>query len=348
MKNNLYGMNLDEISSQIKSYGLTLHHALEILKYLYHFNLEKPHSFEKVEEHFIYELPEIITAHESQDQTIKFLMKFQDNLQVETVLIPFHKRFSICLSTQVGCAMNCSFCYTGKQGLKRNLKAHEIVGQYIVARNYLKKKNQKALDPNIVFMGQGEPLHNVIEVKKATEIFLETQGLHLGPKQITLSTAGYLPNIKELHHFPPINIALSLHSPFAQERNQLIPINEKYPLEKVLYELSLIPMGKRQFINCEYLLIKDLNDSEEHANALSLLLKNYRAIVNLIPFNPIPHSSYERPEIETIEHFKKILVKNKIHTMIRTTKGDEIMAACGQLNSKKDYSSGSMKSALPL
>ena len=290
----------------------------------------------KLNEEFDFYLPEINKISKSDDGTVKFLLSLKDGKLVETVLIPFHKKYTICLSSQVGCAMNCSFCYTGKMGLKRHLKTEEIIGQYLVAFNYLKQiSGFTPATPNIVFMGQGEPLHNPQEVKKSILIFTEQKGLAIGPRQITLSTAGYLPGIKYLHDFPQINIALSLHSAINEKRNELIPINQHFPIEDIIHEIDKLPLKKRQFITYEYLLIKDFNDRDEDALKLAQLLSSKKAIINLIAFNPFPGSHYKRPETGDVLDFKQKLISFKLRTMIRTTKGSEVLAACGQLNTRE-------------
>lgn len=282
-----------------------------------------------------FDLPKISQIQESEDNTVKFLIQLRDGLEVESVLIPFHKRRTICLSTQVGCGMNCSFCYTGTQGLKRNLTSDEIIGQYIIVLNWLLKKDPRALNPSIVFMGQGEPLHNADEVHKAILIFNDRKILGLGHRQMTLSTVGYLPNLEKLLEFPKINIAFSLHSPFQEERTKLIPVTAKFPLDSVLRSLDQIQLLPRQFITYEYLLIKNFNMSDRHAEELAHLLSSRKAIINLIPFNPFPNSPWERPEMADIDAFKAKLVEKKLRVMIRTTKGQDILAACGQLKVNK-------------
>lgn len=289
----------------------------------------------RLEEKLDFSLPQISQVQESHDGTVKFLIRFKDQLEVETVLIPFHKRFTVCLSTQVGCAMNCSFCYTGTQGLKRNLTSGEIVGQYVVAMNWLKQKNPKSLKPSIVFMGQGEPLHNASEVSRSIKIFNNTKLLDIGHRQMTLSTVGFLPGLKMLKDFPNINLALSLHSPFDQERKSLIPINERFPLNEVMQELDHLTSLKKRIITYEYLLIKDFNMSDSHVEELYHLLGKRPAVLNLIPFNPFPGSNWERPEREEIDAFKEKLVAKKLRVMVRTTKGSDILAACGQLKVNK-------------
>lgn len=288
-------------------------------------------TLESFRQEYDFDLPQISKILKSDDGTVKFQMQFKDNLEVETVLIPFHKRYTICLSTQVGCAMNCSFCYTGTQGLKRHLSAGEIVGQYLKAYQWLTQNYQTALKPNIVFMGQGEPLHNVTEVKKAIEVLSDTKLIGLGRRQMTLSTVGYVPGMNQLKDFPKINLALSLHSPFDHERNQLIPINQKYPIDEVMQAFDAIPYLQKEFMTFEYLMIQDFNMKDEHVAGLVQLIAHRKAVINLIPFNPFPGSKWNRPNENEIEIFRKKLVSNKLRVMVRTTKGDDILAACGQL-----------------
>lgn len=286
-------------------------------------------------EKFDFCLPEISSVQESDDGTVKFLIRFKDQMEVETVLIPFHKRFTVCLSTQVGCGMNCSFCYTGTQGLKRNLSSGEIVGQYMAATNWLKTKTPKAMSPSIVFMGQGEPLHNSEEVLQAIKVLNDRRTLGVGTRQMTLSTVGFLPGLKKLKAFPKINFALSLHSPFDEERVQLIPVNERFPLKDVIQELDQLPLLSKQFITYEYLMIKDFNMSDRHVEGLHQLLGDRKAIINLIPFNPFPGARWERPLSSEIDIFRAKLVEKKLRVMLRTTKGSDILAACGQLKVNK-------------
>lgn len=294
-------------------------------------------SQDYLREHFDFTLPRIATVHQSEDRTVKFLFELADGSRVETVIIPFNKKYSICLSSQVGCAMNCSFCFTGTQGLKRSLATHEIVGQFTEAQKWLslnRPGDDKIL--NVVFMGQGEPLHNFDAVKKACEIFLSQHGLSIAKEKITISTAGYLPGLLRFKaEMPDVNIALSFHSPFTEKRNKLIPINQRYPLADILPIIDKIPFGKNRFVTYEYLLAKDFNDADVDAHATGAMLQGKNAYINLIPFNPFPGAQFERPSETVIARFKAILDTYQIPTLIRTTKGDEILAACGQLNSKK-------------
>jgi 23S rRNA (adenine2503-C2)-methyltransferase len=289
-----------------------------------------------VAENLDFTLPQIDLVHESQDKTVKFLFKLKDNLKVESVLIPFNNKYTICISSQVGCAMKCSFCFTGTQGLKRNLQTEEIIGQFVEAQRWLTKnrpQDDKIL--NIVFMGQGEPLHNFDAVKKACEIFLNKNGLCLAPHKITISTAGYLPGLERWkNEMPKVNIAVSLHSTIKEKRDKLIPINQRYPIEDVVRFAQEIPEGRTRFVTYEYLLIKNFNDSDDDAHATGKFLEGKNAYISLIPFNPFPGTEYERPQMKEVDGFKAILDSYKIPTLIRKTKGDEILAACGQLNTK--------------
>jgi 23S rRNA (adenine2503-C2)-methyltransferase len=344
LKPSFYDLNYSDLKRIINQNNLN-HSAASVLFNWHYKKKETTQCLENIaqcslaffENTFDFSLPEINTVHEStKDRTVKFLFKLKDHHKVETVLIPFHNKYSICLSSQVGCAMNCSFCFTGKQGLKRNLTTSEIVGQFIQAWRWLAKNrpNEERI-LNIVFMGQGEPLHNFDAVKKACEIFLSQHGTSIGVQKITISTAGYIPGLKRWsEEIPGVNLALSLHSPFEEKRNELIPINKKYPLDEVLSIIDQIPLSKKQFITYEYILIKDLNDTPEDAEKLGALLVGKSAYINLIPFNSFPGSQYQRPDLDKIEKFKDVLDTFKIPTLLRTAKGDDVLAACGQLNSK--------------
>lgn len=289
-----------------------------------------------VRENLNFDLPQADTVQQSADKTVKFLFRLKDGLKVETVLIPFQEKYTICLSSQVGCAMNCAFCFTGKQGFTRHLATEEIVGQFLQAKKWLtdnRPDDDRIL--NIVYMGQGEPLHNFDAVRTSAEIFLSQNGLSLAPHKITVSTSGYLPGLQRWkNEMPDVNVALSLHSPFTEKRNELIPINRRFPLEEVLPVINAIPQGEKRFATIEYLLLAEFNDAETDAHATGELLRGTKAFVNLIPFNPFPGAPYKRPARETVERFRDILKTYEVPVTIRTTKGDEILAACGQLNTK--------------
>lgn len=343
-KTSFYQYNFSDLENLLKMHAINPANASLLFRHHYKEKNLEPcmhHNFSKAAREFVstyfdFALPEIEFAHESSDQTVKFLVKLKDNLKVESVLIPFQNKYTLCLSTQVGCAMKCSFCFTGTQGLKRNLSTDEIVGQFILAWNWLKKHRPHDHQlKNIVYMGQGEPLHNFDAVKKASEIFLDQHGMSLGVQKITVSTAGYLPGLKRWNEeMPGVNLALSLHSVFEEKRNLLIPINQRFPLKEVMDYIDTIPLARKQYIIYEYLLIKDFNDTAFDAEATGEFLKGKQAIINLIPFNPFPGSEFQRPKDESIIQFQKIIESYKLPALIRTTKGDDILAACGQLNTK--------------
>ena len=341
---SFYTLTFKEFSDYLLNNQMKEIHAKNVFNSIYknftaHFNdiegVPQP-LISHLEKDFSLTLPKILLENISTDnQTVKFEMQLDDQRTVETVLVPFNKKYTVCLSSQVGCAMKCSFCFTGTQGLTRHLRTDEIVGQYMQAFRYIKEHfPNKSAPPNIVFMGQGEPLHNFNEVKKAIEILQTTEGLYLGPRQITLSTAGYMPGIKKFNELKQINFALSFHSPFDSERSQLIPLNNAYPIKEIIDEIKNIKRLKRQYLNFEYLVIKDLNHSIEHVKEIKKLLSDLPVIFNLIPFNPFPGSRFQRPTNKAVEEFGKALESEGFHVMLRTTKGDDILAACGQLNTK--------------
>lgn len=344
-KISFYEQNYKDLQNLLSANALNPKSASLLFRHHYKEKMTTPcdhHNLSKaarlfVENQLDFTLPAIDLAHESADQTVKLLIKLKDGQKVESVLIPFQNKYTICLSTQVGCAMKCSFCFTGTQGLKRNLETAEIVGQFIQAWNWLKEHRPDDHQlKNIVYMGQGEPLHNFDAVKKASEIFLDQHGMSLGMQKITVSTAGFLPGLKRWNEeMPGVNLALSLHSVFEEKRNQLIPINQKYSLTEVMDYIDMIPLARKQYIIYEYLLIKDLNDSAEDAHATGKFLKGRQAIINLIPFNPFPGSLYQRSEDQNVLQFQKIIESYNLPALIRTTKGDDILAACGQLNTKE-------------
>jgi 23S rRNA (adenine2503-C2)-methyltransferase len=285
---------------------------------------------------FAQSLPEIVRTRISSDGTVKFLFGFADQNRVESVVIPFFRRHTVCLSTQAGCAMGCTFCKTGMGGLARSLSWQEIVGQYLACYRYLLEANpgRTIASPNIVFMGQGEPLHNFDAVKTACEVLLSRDGVCLGPRQITLSTVGYVPGLARIGEMPPVNFAFSLHSAFSHKRAMLVPLEKTSGLDKILPLLENVRLKKNQYINFEYLLIKDFNDGGDDAEALAGLVKPFKAIVNLIPFNEVAGLEWQRPDEDRVAAFKAVLVARDVRSMVRISKGADIEAACGQLASR--------------
>lgn len=300
-----------------------------------HHNLARK-TQEFLRENLSFDLPEIESVKESQDKTVKFLFRLHDGGKVESVLIPFQGKYTLCLSSQVGCAMNCAFCFTGKMGFNRHLRTEEIIGQFRGAQSWLSKHrpdDNRIL--NLVYMGQGEPLHNFEAVRDSAQIFLSQYGMSLAGHRVTISTSGYIPGLERwVNEMPDVNLALSLHSPVMEKRNQLIPINRRYPLQDVLRIIDQIPLAKKRFVTYEYLLLRDFNDGPEDAHLTGELLKSRKALINLIPFNPFPEARFQRPSNDRVMAFKQILDDYKIPTFVRGTKGDEILAACGQLNTK--------------
>ncbi|MDX2470902.1 MAG: 23S rRNA (adenine(2503)-C(2))-methyltransferase RlmN [SAR324 cluster bacterium] len=342
LKQSFFALSLEDLTKVLMQKGLNPSAATILYNYHYKKKL-KGHNYNKVskatltflKDQIDFTIPNISLAQEAQDSTVKFLFELEDGKKVESVLIPFHGKYSLCISTQVGCAMNCSFCFTGTEGLSRNLTTAEIVGQFLGAWHWVQENREEAFPiSNLVFMGQGEPLHNFDPVKKACEIFLSQSGCSIGSQKITISTAGYLPGLKRWpKEMPPVNLALSLHSTHSDVRSELIPMNKKYPLAEVLAQIESIPLQKKQFVTYEYLLIAGLNDSEDDAKALGELLSGKEAYINLIPFNAFPQSKFQPPSIEMIEAFKKILDGYQVPTLIRKAKGEDVSAACGQLAS---------------
>ncbi len=343
MKSSFYQYSFESLRQYLTDLGVRTDQARLLFNWHYKKNNITPceinglsnQTKEMIYSNLSFDLPVIDQVQTSEDSTVKFLFSFQDGKKVETVLIPFNQKYTVCLSSQVGCAMNCAFCFTGTQGLTRSLKTEEIIGQFLAAQTWL-TQNRPDDDRilNVVFMGQGEPLHNFDNVKTAVEILISQHGLSLADHKITVSTSGYMPGLlRWKEEMPSVNIALSLHSPIDEKRSQLIPINRKYPINEVIPLIEQFPQGKKRFVTYEYLLIHEFNDSEEDALQTANLLVNTKAFVNLIPFNPFPGSKWQRPSDEKIKRFHEIIESFRIPVTIRTTKGDQILAACGQLKS---------------
>jgi 23S rRNA (adenine2503-C2)-methyltransferase len=272
---------------------------------------------------FIPEVEEVST-----DGTRKFLFRLVDGQSVETVLIPMEEgRATLCVSTQVGCAMQCAFCLTGTFGLTRNLTAAEIVNQVCAARSRF------SVD-NIVLMGMGEPLHNLDNVVRALEILYNEQGFNYSPRKVTLSTSGLVPEMRELGQRIRVNLAVSLNATLDTVRDELMPINRRYPLAELMRACRDYPLAPRQRITFEYILIRGVNDSLDDARRLVRLLHGVKAKVNLIPFNEHAGSAFRSPVETDIEAFQRHLLNRNIVAIRRASKGQDISAACGQLKGK--------------
>lgn len=276
-------------------------------------------------------LPSVHRRFDSIDGTRRYLVRLQDDELAETVYIPEESRDTICISSQIGCALACTFCLTGQLGLTRHLSAGEIVTQALVAQ----RENISSRGFNIVLMGMGEPLHNYDNVMKAIRILHDKDGLNMSMSRITLSTAGLLPAIERLAAEPMIpNLAISLTGATNEKRNELMPINRRYPIEQLLDAVRRFPLKHRQRVTFEYVLLRGVTDAPEDALHLVKLLKGIRAKVNLIPFNEAEELSYRRPSDAAIERFQQILIENNISAFVRKNRGNDISAACGQLKKK--------------
>lgn len=273
------------------------------------------------------DLPRVAVEKPSADGTIKWLLDLQDGQRVETVYIPEDSRSTLCVSSQVGCALDCRFCATARQGFSRNLSTGEIIGQVWHATRVLGKP-----PTNIVMMGMGEPLANFDAVVKAMAIMQDDFAYMLAKTRVTLSTSGIVPNIYRLAEVSEVSLAVSLHAPDNALRDQIVPINRKYPLEQLIPACKAYLRGEpRRRITWEYVMLKDVNDSDRQAKALIRLLEGTPSKVNLIPFNPFPGSGFETSDPERIEAFRQRLKRSGLVATTRKTRGEEIAAACGQL-----------------
>lgn len=292
-------------------------------------------------------LPEIVSCQRSNDGTHKWLFKLDCGNCIETVFIPEAKRGTLCVSSQVGCGLNCTFCSTAKQGFNRNLSIAEIIGQVWLAVRELSTE-QGAHDKritNVVMMGMGEPLLNFDNVVAAMDIMMDDLAYGLAKRRVTLSTSGIVPEMERLRELSPVSLAVSLHAPNDDLRNELVPINKKYPLAQLMDICKRYFEGEhKRVVTFEYVMLKGVNDKPEHASQLIKLLSHVPSKVNLIPFNPFPMTQYERSSQETIEAFRAQLVAKGINTITRKTRGDDIDAACGQLAGEfKDRTSRSQR-----
>jgi 23S rRNA (adenine2503-C2)-methyltransferase len=278
---------------------------------------------------FTLKTPTLVHREKSFDGTEKFLLRLNDGRQIESVFIPDTPSQTFCVSTQVGCAMACAFCLTGKMGLVRNLSAGEIVGQVRVLVDALHMRDTAF---NIVLMGMGEPLHNYDETMKALRILADVQGFALPPRRVTLSTVGLLPELERLAREPIMpNLAISLHAPTDATRGELVPLNKKYGVAEIIAAAKRFPLRKRARITFEYVLLAGVNDSVDAARTLAKLLAGMRSKVNLIPLNAAPGIPFERPSDQAIDRFAKVLADSGLIVSVRKSRGRDIRAACGQL-----------------
>ncbi len=278
-------------------------------------------------------LPEIIHAQHSSDGTRKWLLRLADGNSIETVFIPEEDRGTLCISSQVGCSLNCTFCSTARQGYNRNLSAGEIIAQLWIANRELAAFGQsQRVITNVVLMGMGEPLLNFDNVISALHLMLEDHAYGLSKRRVTLSTAGLVPGIDRLREVCDVSLAVSLHAPDDELRDQLVPLNKKYPIRELMAACKrYVANQPRRKITFEYVMLSGINDTPRHANKLLRLLEHVPSKVNLIPFNHFPGSELRSSSGAVIDVFRDILIAGGLMTMTRKTRGDDIDAACGQL-----------------
>lgn len=347
-KTELIGLDKDELQKALTDIGEKPFRAKQIWQWLYYFgetdfdkmtNLSK-NLRQKLKENFTITRPKIITEQLSSDKTRKWLLEFADGERVEMVYIPEEDRGAVCISTQVGCAVGCKFCHTGSQKLTRNLSAAEIVSQFMVARDtygeWPSPTQETRYLSNIVVMGMGEPLHNRENVIKALNIITDGDGIAISRRRVTLSTSGIAPHIVSTLQATGVRLAVSLHAPNDNLRSTIMPINRRYCIDEVLKACQEYQAGDgSRYITFEYLLLNEINDSAECAQQLIALMKKYglRASFNLIPFNPWPGCAFRPSSNSKVRAFAKILADAGFAAPIRVARGQDILAACGQLKS---------------
>lgn len=339
-KNNLpiiKNFSVDEFAAELEYAGFERYRTEQILTWIYArgvtdwdamTNLSKSGRVE-LESLFRVGILDPARVQISSDGARKYLFELEDGLKIESVLIPDGRRVTLCVSTQVGCALACKFCFTGMMGFIRNLQQWEILEQVLAVR---RDRPPEEWPTNVVFMGMGEPLMNYENVMRAVRIMMLDYGLNLSPRRITLSTAGIPDKIEKLAgERPQISIALSLNAPDNELRTKLMPVNKRHSIEDVFSALKKFPLTNRRRITFEYIMLKGKNDDELSARRLANLVKRFPCKVNLIPFNPYPGAFLEPSSMRDIEVFQEILKSKNISAFIRRSRGSDILAACGQL-----------------
>ncbi len=339
---NLFDLDRQGLANFFVAHGEKPYRATQLLQWLHRDGVIDIHAMtnlskacrQLLQEHITLDLPTIDQEKISTDGTRKWLMKLHDGNCVETVFIPEDDRGTLCISSQVGCALNCSFCSTGAQGFNRNLSTAEIIGQVWLAVRQLSEdegRHDRKIT-NVVLMGMGEPLLNYEAVLPAVNIMMDDHGYGLSKYRVTLSTSGLVPQMQQLKADSDCALAVSLHAPNDELRNQLVPINKKYPLAELMAVCrDYFTHGKKRKITFEYTMLNGVNDQPEHARQLVKMLSGIPGKLNLIPFNPFPNTQYTCSERQTIVKFRDIVAKAGINVTIRKTRGDDIDAACGQL-----------------
>lgn len=285
----------------------------------------------KLQEHCTTAFPKIVLKKQAPDYTVKYLIQLDGGNCIETVYIPETNRATLCVSSQIGCALTCSFCSTAQQGFNRNLSCAEIIAQLWLVYHDLKQQDELPQVTNVVFMGMGEPLLNYDNVIRASNLMLDDLAYGLSKYRVTLSTSGIVPVMEKLKQDSPMALAVSLHAPNDTLRNDLVPINKKYNLDQLLKTCKHYFQGTKRKVTFEYVMLDGVNDTPAHARELIRILEGVPAKVNLIPFNPFPRTYYKCSGQEAIAKFHGILNKSGLVTTVRKTRGDDIAAACGQL-----------------
>ncbi|HLP04012.1 MAG TPA: 23S rRNA (adenine(2503)-C(2))-methyltransferase RlmN [Paludibacter sp.] len=336
MKTNIFGLTISQLKEVVVSIGLPAFSANQLADWMYKKHVSKFSEMtnlsvlarEKLEENFSISLVEPSKVQVSTDGTKKYLYPTQFSKFVESAYIPDNERFTLCVSTQVGCKMGCLFCMTGKQGFQGNLTSGEIVNQIQSLPEFDKLTN-------IVYMGMGEPLDNVEAVLDSIEILTSPWGYNWSPKRITVSTIGIIPAMLTFLEKSNVHLALSLHSPFDDERRELMPIQNVYPLKDVIAAIKGWDFGRQRRISFEYIMFKKLNDTPRHVSELVKLLSGIRCRINLIRFHPIPGTPLEGTSYEDIVDFQNRLKARGLTVTVRASRGEDIFAACGMLSTKE-------------
>ena len=344
-RRDLVGLSREELAVAMDSVGEAAFRAKQVWHWIYHqgatdfarmSSIAKP-TQAKLAEHFTIGRPDTTTVQTSSDGTRKFLFRFRDGQEAETVYIPETDRGAVCISSQVGCTLSCRFCHTGTQTLVRNLGAAEIVGQFMGARDaYGEWPSPRGETPrllsNIVLMGMGEPLYNYENVAKAMRIVMDGEGIGISRRRITLSTSGVVPMMDRAGAELGVNLAVSLHAVHDELRDEIVPLNRKYPIRELMAACRRYPAASNaRRITFEYVMLKGINDSPEEARELVRLITGLPAKVNLIPFNPWPGSPYETSTSAAINRFSSIVMDAGFSSPVRAPRGRDILAACGQL-----------------
>ena len=339
---NLMGLNRQAMENYFLELGEKSFRASQVMKWIHQVgvsefsemtNLSKSLR-QQLNQQAVIAVPEIISDNLSEDGTRKWLLKVPGKSAIEMVFIPEESRGTLCVSSQVGCTLNCSFCATGKQGYNRDLTTAEIIGQVWLAKHLLAEQYQsdQRIVTNVVMMGMGEPLMNFDNVVSAMDIMQDDFCFGLSKRRVTLSTAGVVPMIDKLKEVCPVSLAVSLHAPNDELRNELVPLNKKYPINQLLDACNrYVSDSARARITFEYVMLQGVNDELEHAHQLAALMKTVPGKVNLIPFNSFDGIDYSRSSNSRINRFRDILHDNGVIVTVRRTRGDDIEAACGQL-----------------